>query len=149
MKRALKILACAALACGCTLMGGCTEKRTVSGEMHYNEWGTEYGVRVDVEVQKDRISKVTVAESDYVAASPEMPGWNPAAWNEGLDKLLAAYRGEYVSDILAKEVVTENGKPLVKGDKGFIDYGDEFIITGATLGSGRLLIAVQNALRKL
>lgn len=131
-------------------LSACSETKTVTGEMHYNNWGTEYGIKVNVEVQGDRIKKVTVADSDYVEASEAMGDWNPQVWNNGINELLASYRGRYVSDVLAKNVVTNaKGEPLTSNDTGFNDYGDDYIITGATLGSGRLLIAVQNALKKL
>ncbi len=128
----------------------CSQSKSVTGEMHYTNYGTEYGIRVNVEVQGDRIKSVKVVDSDYVEASEPMGSWDPQVWNSGLSGLLAAYRGKYVSDVLAKEVVTdEKGAPLTSEDTGFNDYGDDFMITGATLGSGRLLIAVQTALKKL
>ena len=152
----LKVLIVAAAACGAfaVMLGGCAKKQDLSGEMHYVQWGTEYGVKVNVQVQSDkkgdRIRKVTVADSNYVSASPAMNGWDPKVWYDGLQTLLNAYRGKYVADVLAAEAVTgSEGAPLVKGDEGFVNYGDDLIITGATLGSGRLLIAVQNALKTL
>lgn len=131
-------------------LSACSQDKTVTGEMHYNNYGTEYGIKVNVEVQGDRIKKVTVADSDYKDASDAMGDWNPQVWNDGLDGLLASYRGRYVSDVLAKKVETNaKGEPLTTNDAGFNDFGDDYIITGATMGSGRLLIAVQNALKKL
>ncbi|MDE6557847.1 MAG: hypothetical protein K2K39_01950 [Clostridia bacterium] len=152
----LIVFTVAAAACGtvAVTLGGCAKKQDLSGEMSYVQWGTEYGVKVNVQIQSDnkgdRIRKVTVADSDYVSASPAMNGWDPKVWNNGLQTLLNAYRGKYVADVLAAEVVTNGeGAPLVKGDEGFVNYGDDLLITGATLGSGRLLIAVQNALKTL
>lgn len=133
-------LACAAAVCGCA------KEKTLTGEMHYNEYDTEYGIKVAVTVKGDKIKKVEVLESDYVSASPESSGWDSSPWDNGLSALLAAYEGKSVKEILAKEVVTEGDKPLVSNQSGFINYGSDLIITGATLGSGRLLIAVQNAL---
>lgn len=154
MRKSTKVLTAlmlsAACACGAAALSGCAQKQTVTGEMSYSQWGTTFGIKVSVEVQTDskgdRIRKVTIADSDLVSASPE--GWDSAKWYDHLDKLLLAYRGEYVADILAKEVLTsEAGAPLTTEDEGFSNYGEEFIATGATLGSGRLLIAVQNALK--
>lgn len=156
MKKLFKAVAVTAVAAACSAAGftlaGCAKTQNVSGEMHYVQWGTDYGIRVNVEVQSDkkgdRIRKVTVADSDYVSASPAMNGWDPKVWNDSLQTLLNAYRGKYVADVLALEVVTgESGAPAVKRDEDFVNFGDELIITGATLGSGRLLIAVQNALK--
>ncbi len=158
MKSKLCVKLCkavAALACGvsCALFAGCAKTQTVEGEMYYVQYGTEYGVKVNVQVQADkkgdRIRKVTVEDSDYVSASPAMGNWDPKVWNDGLPTLLNAYRGQYVADVLALDVATNGGIPLVGTDDGFVNYGDNLIITGATLGSGRLLIAVQNALGSL
>lgn len=131
---------------------GCVQTKTVQGEMSYTEWGTNYGIKVNVEVQKtskgDRIRKVTVAESDLVDATD---GWDgKAKWEDELDALLLAYRGEYVADVLAKEVaVSESGAPVDSSSTDYKDFGDDFIVSGATVGSARLLIAVQNALKTL
>lgn len=157
MKKGGKIFVCALLSAAgiaaASVLSGCIKTQTVSGEMHYNSWGTEYGIKVDVVVQNDkkgdRIRRVTVADSDYVAASPAMNGWDPKVWEENLQPLLTAYRGAYVADILALDVANNGGVPLTSGDKGFVNFGDEYIITDATLGSARLLIAVQDALSKL
>lgn len=128
----------------------CSQTKTVTGEMHYSNYGTEYGIKVSVEVQGDRIKSVKVVDSDYVEASEPMSGWDPQVWESGLNELLSEYRGERVSEILEKQVVTdEKGEPLASDEADFNDFGDDFMITGATLGSGRLLIAVQNALKKL
>lgn len=156
MKKSVRIIAAAALSAACALgvasLAGCAQKQTVTGEMSYEKYNTEYGIRVNVEVQTDskgdRIRKVTVAESDYVEASDDMGDWKKSVWENGLDKLLLSYRGEYVADILAKEVLTAaDGEPLTTQSNGFVSYGEEFITTGATLGSGRLMLAVQDALK--
>ena len=56
----------------------------------------------------------------------------------------------YVKDVLALNVATaESGAPYVREDEQFSDFGGNLIITGATLGSGRLLLAVQDALSKI
>lgn len=131
---------------------GCVQTTNVQGEVSYTEWGTNYGIKVNVEVQAsskgDRIRKVTVIESDLVDATE---GWNgKEKWDKELDNLLLAYRGEYVADVLAKEVtVNDNGAPVDSSSSNYIDFGEDFIISGATIGSARLLLAVQNALKTL
>ncbi len=140
----------AATACTCAL-AGCSQKQTVTGEISYTQYGTNYGIRVSVEVQSDkggdRISKVTVLDSDFVEAS-EWEGKED--WDKNLDTLLLAYRGEYVADILAKKVAVDgDGAPLGSDTEGFVDFGKDFITTGATVGSGRLLLAIQDALKQL
>lgn len=141
-----------AAACGatCVSLSGCAKTQSYVGEMHYNQWA-EYGIKVSVEVQTDkkgdRIRKVSVLDSDYVEASDAMNGWDPKVWNDNRQTLLNAYRGLYVADVLALEVVTDSvGAPVGKTDENFSDFGSNLIITDSTVGSGRLLIAVQNAL---
>lgn len=155
--RLFKAVAILTVAASCGAIGaslsGCAKTEAVSGEMHYVQWGTDYGIKVNVEVQSDkkgdRIRKVTVADSEYVEASEARGNWDPQVWYNNRQTLLNAYRGQYVADILALEVVTDGEVPEVKSDDGFVNYGDDLITTGATLGSGRLLIAVQNALAKV
>lgn len=131
---------------------GCVQTTDLQGEASYTEWGTNYGIKVNVQVQStskgDRIRRVTVAESDLVDATE---GWGgKAKWDEELNALLLAYRGEYVADVLAKQVaVSDNGAPKDSSSADFNDFGDDFIISGATVGSARLLLAVQDALKKL
>ena len=142
-----------AAACGatCVSLSGCNKTQKYDGEMHYEQYGVNFGIKVSVEVQSDkkgdRIRKVSVLNSDYVSASPS--GWDKDKWDDNLQTLLNAYRGMYVKDVLALDVVTaENGAPYVRTDDKFSDFGGNLIITGATLGSGRLLLAVQDALSK-
>lgn len=142
----------AACATGAFALSGCAKQQIVTGEMSYVSWGTTYGVKVTVQVQTDkkgdRIRKVEIAPSDLVEASPASGAWDPSVWDGNLQALLNAYRGEYVADVLALEVATDgSGAPLIKGDGGFENFGDDKLIAGATLGSGRLLLAVQNALK--
>ncbi len=150
MKLMPKILAAGCLS-ACAVLTGCVNTTTYSGETSYVEYGTTYGIKVNVDVQGDRISKVTVVDSDYVSASPT--GWDSSAWDNNLSSLLAAYRGKTVAEILGKKVATyeasEGKAPYTSEDAGFIDFGSQFIITGATLGSARLMLAVQNALQKI
>lgn len=156
MKKSVKaltaVIASAVCALGIAALSGCAQKQTLTGEMSYTRWGVNYGIKVNVEVQTDskgdRISKVTVADSDLVSAS-ESDGWDKTVWDNKLNNLLLAYRGEYVADVLAKEVATDGEEPLAADAEGFVNYGDDFIISGATIGSGRLLLAVQNALKTL
>ena len=151
MKKILKFGAAACLASCAALMGGCANTTTYSGETSYVEYGTTYGIKVNVEVQGDKISKVTVVDSDYVSASPS--GWNSKPWFDNLATILAAYRGKTVEEILAKKVATyDTGAgfaPYAADEAEFSNFGDQFIITGATLGSARLMLAVQDALQKV
>ena len=117
----------------------------VTGEYHYpNAWSPtapHYGIKVNVAVYNGTVVSVSVVDSDYVSVTDSWESKD--IWLNGLDELLAAYNGRTVEAVLAEEVVTSGvGQP----DK--VENG-ELMITGATQGSGRLLLAVQNALEKL
>ena len=117
----------------------------VTGEYHYpNAWSPDaphYGIKVNVAVYNGTVVSVSVVDSDYVSVTDTWESKD--IWLNGLDELLAAYNGRTVEAVLAEEVVTSGvGQP----DK--VENG-ELMITGATQGSGRLLLAVQNALEKL
>ena len=98
-------------------------------------------------------------------------GWynkNNAGWKDHESWLLQQYVGWSVADILDITVYTNFGYWLTagawgpavggvdydsKGEPYGVDYntelkGSELLISGATQGSGRLLLAVQNALKK-
>ena len=115
------------------------------GEYHYaNAWddsAPHYGIKVNVAVVGDKIKSVSVAESDYIEVTDS---WGDKdLWINGIDDLLAAYSGLNVSDVLAEVVtVDDNGQPTKVENP-------DLMITGATQGSGRLLLAVQNAIKNM
>ncbi len=115
--------------------------RTYIGEYKYeNAWvaGSYYGIKVAVTVKGDKIIKVEVLDSDYTSVTDSWEDKN--IWINGLEDLLAAYAGKTVDEVLSVAVTTAaNGQPEAVADPNFM-------ITGATQGSGRLLLAVQNAL---
>ncbi len=150
----LKVLACGCLAgamcAGGFALSGCAwTTDTAEGVYHYTNYGVDYGVKVNVEVQTDekgdRIRQVTIVDSDYTQLSEARPdyGWTDENRQNYIDNeqaLLDSYRGLYVADVLAMEVGTAaNGEPTSVP-------GDAPLITGATQSSGRLLLAVQDAL---
>ena len=121
------------------------EYKIYEGEYHYaNPWAPtapDYGICVRVVTYNDTVAKVAALESDYTEVSD---GWTDAdTWNNGLAGLLASYEGRSIAEILSKDVTTDNnGQPTAVSDSALM-------ITGATQGSGRLLLAVQNALSQV
>ena len=121
------------------------EYKIYEGEYHYaNPWAPtapDYGICVRVVTYNDTVAKVAALESDYTEVSD---GWTDAdTWNNGLAGLLASYEGRSIAEILSKDVTTDNnGQPTAVSDSALM-------ITGATQGSGRLLLAVQNALSQI
>lgn len=93
----------------------------------------------------------TKYNKDWHVVSDPQGDWSEKAKLNWLTKenwLLQQYEGKSVADVLAVKVFyDENGEPYSKDDNSdFASSG--LVLTGATQGSGRLLIAVQNALGK-
>lgn len=142
MKKALIGLAVGAVAAlgvvGLAACGGNTT--TLEGEYQYTAWSTNYGVKVEVTVNKDdnTIEKVEIVESDYVQCTDSWKDKN--TYLNGEAELLAAYEGIGVDDVLAMTVTLDkDGIPTAVSES-------DLLITGATQSSGRLLKAVQDAL---
>lgn len=140
------ISACGVALAGC---GGNEDVITLQGEYGYVQYGTPYGVKVSVDVENSsvgyKIKKITVvpdAESGYVLMTPAEYGYDGSGWNSGVNALLDTYCGRTVQSVLALTVTVEDSVPSA------IDNGS-FVISGATQTSGRLLLAVQDALKKL
>lgn len=127
----------------CGTLAACGEQtETKTGEYSYaNKWNpsSSYGVKVSVDVKGDKIESVKIVDSSYVSVTDSWE--DKAVWNDGIEAYLASFSGMKVADVLAAKVTTDvYGEPQKKGVSG-ID-----IITGATQGSGRLILAIQNAL---
>ncbi len=157
-KKAMIIGLCAlclgALACTAT---ACAGGQTVEGEYSYQisfDGGTTqdtYGQRVRVTVGTDgKISAIVPLEwanvKDITPANDDY-GWsaeNVANWRNNRDNMLKSYVGKTAREVLAIPVTKEtDGKvPQTVGDSALV-------VTGATQSSGRLLLAVQDALKKL
>ena len=162
MKRMTKLLAVLAVGAVATAgvvgLAACGEKGisgSAKGEYSYansyNPTGAKYGIKVEVTAKNGKITKVEVLESDYVSVTES---WgDKAIWNDGLEDLLAEYEGVSVDEILKLEVAcNDKGEPLKKDDEGFVklEVGDaNLLITDATQGSARLVLAVQDALENL
>lgn len=155
MKKLFKTLAVLGVAgvaaAGVAAFSACGESgKTYNGEYHYNSYGHEYGVKVAVTVKEDKISKVKVVDSDYVSVSDPVDGtnWDQTKvdnWNNNLANLLKAYEGKTVQAIFA-------ATSSISGVSGATENSvseSSLVITGATQGSARILLAVQDALKDL
>jgi uncharacterized protein with FMN-binding domain/flavin-binding protein dodecin len=127
------------------------------GEYKYTNYGTNYGIKVQVTVYDGKIVNVALVKSDLVRISPanETYHWYQTDVDNYLTNeasLLEAYKGKKVSDIKAITVAVKkdddgnDAEPYVKDDEEFKAYDSDLILTGATQCSSRLLKAVQNAL---
>lgn len=117
----------------------------------------------------DAYAKGVQKDEKWTFVSPAMPnyGWSEEAvknWTSHENWLLQQYEGRAVADVLALNVYTDYAYKS-DGNGGYIqDYGtmgepcavdhnaelkdSGLIITGATQGSGRVALAVKNALGK-
>ena len=169
IKKALIGLAVGTVAAlGVVGFAACGDKtETFDGEYHYaNAWApdsADYGVKVKVtvNVNTDKITKVEIVESNYVQATPswvesETEG-SKAYANGGEAELLKKYNGLTVADVLAMKLdVNEDGSPVSNNSDGsvnpdfdastFVTGETNLLISGATQSSARILLAVQDAL---
>lgn len=118
-----------------------------------------------VSVQKD--AEGNAQKWTYISSANPTYGWSDvkvANWNDNESWLLQQYEGKAVADILDLAVYTKyayksdgNGNMVPDIDNPGEPYEKDhnaellssgLIITDATQGSGRVLIAVQNALKK-
>jgi len=143
----LAVASVGALSVGLAACGGTDYDGEYKYANPYAE-GSYYGVKVKVTVSGDEITKVVIVDSDYTQLSPANDdyGWTEAkrkVYSDGEAALLKKYEGAKVSDIQKIKVTTsEGGEP----DSNKTELGD-YIIEGATQSSGRLMLAVQNALK--
>ncbi|MDE5722498.1 MAG: hypothetical protein K2I30_07180 [Clostridia bacterium] len=152
--KALAVLAATtAIGAGIGMAAGCSKgyDGVYYGEYHYpNAWnptGTHYGMKVRVTVENNIIVKVEdVTKGEYIVVSD---GWTDKdIWTADESYLLQKYEGLAVSDVLAIQVFLEEGGQPYARDKNSALGENGILITNATQGSCRLLLAVQDALGK-
>ena len=122
-------------------------------------YGHTYGVVVEVTVENNiitRVEDITLSNADskdwvpVSAANPDY-GWTDEAvanWNTNEEWLLAQYEGWSVADILALDAYVKTGGEPYSEDKNTDAVESSLVISGATQGSIRVLLAVQDALGK-
>lgn len=165
MKKVTKLIAGVVLAASVAVTAGALvgcggeAEKTYTGEYSYSvTYGTStstYGVKVDVTVSGDKIKSVA-----YSATQPEgwhniTPTWKEDAekgqlgydkTNAGLADYLAKFKGKTVDEVKAIKVsVNDKGQPNT--DDAADTAQGALIYTGATQTSGRVILAVQDALK--
>jgi len=152
---------CAGIATATACSGG--YNGTYEGDYHYViNYGVDltYGMKVKVTVENNIITKVEdISPENYITVSDANPdyGWTESSvanWNDSEAWLLQQYEGKAVSDVLAIKVyITKTGEPYKVTDDNNQARNPQLaasglLVSGATQGSGRLLLAVQDALSK-
>lgn len=141
------------------------ELNLVGSYSYLNEWtkNSFYGQSVIVTVENDKIKDVKLLDDPNLTELSAASGdkWTEEKrqnWTDNNSKVINALKGKTVSQVLALTVDTKmvgegdsatKGEPLVKENNGGQTLDDAYILTGATQCSGRVVLAVQNALALL
>lgn len=167
MKRMTKLLAVLAVGAVATAgvvgLAACGEKGisgSAKGEYSYESHSRTYGIKVEVTVENGKITKVERLEHDWTEATDLVMGdWDGGAnYNKEINNELKKFEGLSVDDVLDLEVaVTEEGAPETQKSNGEANpnfkplvIGDtDLVLAGSTQSSGRLVLAVQDALENL
>jgi hypothetical protein len=152
-----KFLVAGALAAiACVGLVGCGGDGGYKGEYKYQSQYGGYGIGVVVTLNEDKtaIEKVELKEiKDYANVSESWTGdkiyegaLGRDETNKALPNYLKKFEGKTVAEIKAITVdVQEGGAPsTLKESEG--TQGD-YVLTGATQTSGRIILAIQNALK--
>ena len=145
MKKILVIALAVVMLVSVFALTACNQQ-TVEGEYAYdNAWvpGAKYGVKVSVTLNKDVITKVVVTSENTDNYTNLSASWeNKATWENGEAAFLASFEGKTIQDVLNIRVAcAANGQPSTV--EGFT------AVAGATQSSGRVILAIQNAIKKL
>lgn len=139
---ALAAVSVCALSVGLTACGG-EEAKTYEGEYHYaSPWSAtapDYGVKVKVTVTGGKIDKVEIVESDYVQVTETWT--DKQTYLDGEKGLLDSFAGKTVEAVMDYSVTKDD-----KGGPTAVTAEGLKVITGATQSTGRLILAVQDAL---
>ena len=171
MKRMTKLLAVLAVGAVATAgvvgLAACGEKGisgSAKGEYSYESHNRTYGIKVEVTVENGKITKVERLKHDWTEATDMVMGdWDGGAnYNKEINNELKKFNGLSVDDVLDLEVaVTEEGAPetqktgsgedaVANPDFMPLVIGDtNLVLAGSTQSSGRLVLAVQDALENL
>ena len=158
MKKILVLALAIVMALSVVALVACAEPQTLEGEYKYaNPWDKtkEYGVKVSVTVKGDVITEVKITSTDTEAYTNLSSGWTEEGkktWNDGKQGLLDSFVGLKVDAVKGIKVTCkENGEPDTTAGVNTIAEAPTSlkVVTGATQSTGRVILAVQNALSKL
>lgn len=135
------VIAATALVSALGVSGCKTAGKEYTGDYHYDtEYGV-YGVKVSVEVAGGIVKGVNILSSDYTEVTDIWDGKDN--YLQHREALLKSFEGKTVEQVLAYTVSKDpDGAPVQVSADGIQ------LITGATLCSGRLILAIQDALSK-
>ena len=155
MKKLIVIALAVVMALSIVAFAACGGSETVEGEYSYdNTWtpGQKYGCKVTVTVKGGVITAIEVA-ADTDTFFNLSAGWkDKALWEKDGQAMIDSFVGLTVEEV-NKITVTKN----TDASKGSLEQPAAItgapaslkIVSGATQSSGRVILAVQNALSKL
>ena len=149
MKKLIVIALAVVMALSVIAFAACGGEKTYEGEYSYAhpyapDSGAKYGAKVKVTVKGGVILSVAV-EDDTDTFFNLTSSWDDkATWQNGQAAFLKSFEGLKVADIQAIKVAcADNGVPSgITGAPSTLK-----VVTGATQSSGRVILAVQNALK--
>ena len=154
MKKILVLALAIVMALSVVALVACGTEETVEGSYEYaNAWteGQQYGCKVKVTVKGGVITAIEVTE-DTETYYNLSAGWtDKSKWEQGAEAMINSFIGRTVEEINAISVPCNATGESPVGQPKTIDGApaELKIVTGATQSSGRLILAVQNALSKL
>lgn len=144
MKKLAVLVLTIVLALSAVAFTACAESQTVIGECHYESWGTMYGAKVEVTVKGDFVFDVRLFDDS------ETDDWfrTTKGW-DGFDAAEAAY-ANWIEDVFVGKRIEEVKAFVATATADGQSVGDSTPhISGATVSSARIIVAVQDALSKL
>lgn len=146
MKKLAVLVLSIVLALSAVAFTACAESQTVIGECYYESWGTKYGAKVEVTVKGDFVFDVrlyTDEESGYVRTSD-------ASWSGGDFATAEAAYANWIEDTFVGKRIEEVKAFVATATADGQSVGESTpYISGATVSSARIIVAVQDALSKL
>ena len=151
MKKLIVIALVVVMALSVAAFVACGPSGEVEGEYSYNhpyapDSGAKYGAKVTVTVKGGVITAVEVAADTENFFNLTSSWESKQTWVDGQKAFLDSFVGLSVDEVKAIKVdCAENGVPnTVTGAPAALK-----VVAGATQSSGRVILAVQNALSKL
>lgn len=142
-KTILILLSIVLLSLSAFILVACDKEETYTGEYSYVAYGSTYGVKVDVTVKADKITAVKLYSDEESGMILTTLSW---AFYEQTE---AAY-ADYVKQFVGKSVSEVKAIDVTKSEGGAPSaISGNIIITGATQSSGRIILAIQDALSKI
>ena len=153
MKKILVLMLALVMVLSVAAFAACDKAVTYTGEVSYENYGTTYGVKVDVTVKGDKITAVklyTDAETGWVRTSAGWHdgegGYGKAETDLGFEAAEAAYP-EYLNTFVGKTVAEVLAVEATATAESATVTTEGWNLAGATQSAARIIVAIQNAVK--